>query len=231
MTKLNPNGTHLWLNSEGETCFIYNGDFYKVISINEHNQQKLETIRLHTLPISITLDQDGADTFKCILTVLKLDRDIGYHQDHCVVCIVECYQTKEKTKSTLGKFLTAITETTSTKNDGKDYHEIHPEGRLARGIKDGIPYQEVLDENGEATYMILVKENCLVGMYFSEECYAVVEVGNGKDIKDTIREVKNKSEFVKHIRDDEEDANLTDDQVICEYAYTELACPRWGMSW
>jgi len=226
MTKLNPNGTRLWLDSDGDTCFQHEGASYKIVSINERNEIKLYIWRQKGLPLStVRLDKEGADTYYCVLVSGTISTFLTPLE---VVCIAERYQTAEQSQAVLNKFISAITETTLNKHDGKDYREIHPDGTLARGIKDGIPYQEVLDENGEATYMVLVKENGLVGMYFSEECYAVVEVGNGKDIEDAIREVKNKAEFVNQIRDDEEDANLSDDKVICDYAYIELACPRWA---
>ena len=219
---LDSRSTNFWKDDTDVICFTHNSNVYKVVSINDFNADKLELIIINKLAVSIDLDPDGADTFKCVLTAQETAT--------VVICIVECYQTKEETEATLGKFLTAITETTLNKSDGKDYHEIHADGSIARGVKDGIPYEQVLDTDGNTTYTVLVREDCLVGMYFSQDCYAVVEVGDGKDIKDTIREVKGKSEFVNNIRD-EGNEGQTDDEIICENAYNELACPRWGMTW
>ena len=226
MTKLNSNGTKLWLDSDGDTCFQHEGDSYKIVSMNERNEIKLYIWRQKGLPLStVRLDKEGADTYYSVLVSGTISTFLTPLE---IVCIAERYQTAEQSQAVLNKFIAAITETTLNKHDGKDYHEVHPDRDLARGVKDSIPYEQVLDADGNATYMVTVRES-LVGMYFSESCYAVVEVGDKRN-EDTIRDVKGKSEFVKEIRDEDYE-DMTDDEVICDYAYREISCPRWGMAW
>ena len=223
---LNNRITEFWKDDEGVTCFNVDNDYYKIISINEQNVVKLEQWRKYELPVaSVKLDQDGVNTFKC---VLRSETSSRMHTALEVLCIVECYQTKEETESILAKYVNAFTETTLSKHDGKDYHEIHPDGYLARGVKDGIPYEQVLDADGNVTYTVTVRES-LVGMYFSENCYAVVEIHEDKD-NDTIREIQGRTEFVEKIRD-EHNTGMSDNEAICYQAFLELSCPRWGMSW
>ncbi len=223
---LNNRTTEFWKDAEGLTCFNIDNDYYKINSINDQNKVKLDQLRKNKLPVaSIILDQDGVNTLKC---VLRSGTNSRMHTSLEVLCIVECYQTKEETEAILAKYLNAFTETTLSKHDGTDYHETHPDGKLARGVKDGVPYEQVLDADGNATYTVTVRES-LVGMYFSENCYAVVEVRDNKD-NDTIRDIQGRTEFVEKIRD-ETHKGMSDNEAICDQAYIELSCPRWGMSW
>ncbi len=223
---LNNRITEFWKDAEGFSCFNVDNDYYKIISINNQNKVKLDLLRKYELPaVSVILDQDGVNTFKCVLrsgTNSRMPTSLEVH------CIVECYQTKEETESILAKYINAFTETTLSKHDGRDYHEIHPDGYLARGVKDGIPYEQVLDADGNATYTVTVRES-LVGMYFSENCYAVVEIRDCQD-NDTVRDIQGRTEFVEKIRD-ETNKGMSDNEAICYQAFLELSCPRWGMSW
>lgn len=223
---LNNRITEFWKDAEGFTCFNVDNVYYKIISINDSNEATLDLWRNYNLPItSVILDQDEADTFKCVLSSGTNSLMLTSFE---VICIVECFQTKEETESTIAKYINAFTETTLSKHDGRDYHEIHPDGFLARGVKDGIPYEQVLDADGNVTYTVTVRES-LVGMYFSENCYAFVEIGEGKD-NDTIRDIQGRTEFIEKIRD-ETNKGMSDDEAICDQAFMDLSCPRWGMSW
>ncbi len=223
---LNNRTTEFWKDTEGLICFNFENDNYKIISINDQNKVKLDLLRKNKLPVaSIILDQDGVNTLKCVLrsgTNSRMPTSLE------VLCIVECYQTKEETEALLAKYLNAFSERTLSKHDGTDYHETHPDGKLARGVKDGVPYEQVLDADGNATYTVTVRES-LVGMYFSENCYAVVEIRDGGD-NDTIRDIQGKTEFVERFRD-EVNQGISDNEVICDQAYIEFSCPRWALAW
>lgn len=215
----------LWKDANSATCIRHDNKCYKVVAINDHNEDKLLKVIQYDLPIkSISLEQDGDNSYKCVILAV-----ISPNSTLPVICHVERYMTDEETQK-INEFVAVFSETTLNKNDGQDYHEIHPDGRLACGVKDGIPYEEVLDENGAVTYTVMVRDNCLVGMVFNDDCYAFVEVGDDKEHQDEIREIRGKTEFVNNIRD-EGDEGKTDDEIICENAYNELACPRWGMTW
>lgn len=134
--------TEFWKDTEGLICFNFENDNYKIISINDQNKFKLDLLRKYELPVaSIILDQDGVNTLKC---VLRSGTNPRMHTSLEVLCIVECYQTKEETEALLAKYLNAFTERTLSMHDGTDYHETHPDGKIARGVKDGVLFSNYL---------------------------------------------------------------------------------------
>ena len=216
-------------------CFNHEGSYYKVISANDRNLKKLEVIRTHNLPLTVKLETYDVDTFQCVCFVQRLDREFGFHKDNSVVCMVSLFRTRDEVDKRLGKYLGAFTETISSVNDGKDYHELHPDGNLARGMFSGIGYQEII-QNGVVSFKIYHFKGVIAMEYtaLSEPCIVFVDTGaNDGDGAVLTEQSVNIDLFYSTLNDEHQNyyESWQRDDAIIDQAFSELDCPRWGMSW
>lgn len=226
--------SQVFMNGD-DYCFNHDGSYYKVISANDRNIAKLEVIRTHNLPLTVKLEEYEVDTFQCVLFVQRLDKEFGFHQDNSVVCMVSFYRTRAEVDKRLDDYINAITETISSVNDGKDYHEIHPDGSIARGVFSGIAYQEVI-ENNKVTYKVYHRNGVIAMEYpnLSEPCIVFVDIGaNGGDGAVLTEQSENIDLFHTALLDDSDDyyRDWRPQDAIVDKAFSEHGCPRWGMSW
>jgi len=225
--------TQLFMNGD-VYCFYHDGSYYKVISANDRNLAKLEVIRTHNLPLTVKLEQYEVETFQCLFFVQRLDKEFGFNQDNSVICMVSLYRTRAEFDERLTEYIDQITETISTVNDGKDYHEIHPDGDVGRGMFSGVAYQEVI-ENNKVTYKVYHRNGVIAMEYpnLSKPCIVFVDTGaNGGDGAVLTEQSINIDLFHTALLDTEDDyLDWIPEDAIVDKALTELDCPRWGMAW
>ncbi|MDE0636194.1 MAG: hypothetical protein OXI43_10150 [Candidatus Poribacteria bacterium] len=110
----------------------------------------------------------------------------------------------------------------------EDYREVHPGGKLARGVRNGAFFNEVLDMDSNVTYSIHYNpDNGIAIMRLTESVFVSVDTeandGHGKIINS-----RNKQAFYDDILAQHEDYQGVDvDEAIIDYAQREIDCPRW----
>lgn len=109
-----------------------------------------------------------------------------------------------------------------------DYREVHPDGTLARGKRNGAFFNEVLDMDGNVTYSIHYNpDNYIAIMRLSESVFVSVDTeandGHGKIINS-----RNKQAFYDDMLAQHEDyQGVAMNEAIIDYAQREIDCPRW----
>ena len=132
-------------------------------------------------------------------------------------------------ESSLEKYSRLFSQTVS--KDG-DYHQVHPKGHLTSGRCGAFLYQTVI-QDGRVSYVVMVHSYLDLVWMFSDNGWSVC---SSCDHGDRVLACDNPSKFIsEQLEADDIDASGFDlkDYLreIGEYAYYEIACPRWGMSW
>lgn len=107
---------------------------------------------------------------------------------------------------------------------GTDYREVHPDGKLARGVRNGAYFNEVLDTDGNVAYSVHYNPQLNIAcLRVSADVFVSVNLQGEKIINS-----RNKQAFYDDMLAQHEDYQGVDvDEAIIDYTQREIDCPRW----